>query len=171
MNRNISIILSLILVLLVGMIGYVVHEFRIFSPGTLGAFEVRTFPISKQTLVRGIDSLYSNHPEYLLPKSWESYDDWSERGYDFLDSRIFYFDEEPREMYYVTWIADANDSIQADTPRTSLALRAYRNETESWTLESSCSDHEKSRVQKRLDEEIIKKIEHYTQSHVAGSNQ
>lgn len=136
------------------------------SAGTLGGFDLRTFSTSKRNLVEAMDTLYAKHPEYKIPEKWESYDDWHERGYDFLDSRIFYFSSNPEEIMYVSFYGDANDAVQLDTSETSLSIRAYRNEKFGWTKEGDCSTKEKHRIQERFDEEIISKLQDYTNAKV-----
>ncbi|MFC5682023.1 hypothetical protein ACYE2N_09500 [Flavobacterium sp. MAHUQ-51] len=154
-KRNNSIIL--IIFLLTSCIG----------AGTLGGFDLRTFPVSKRKIVLAIDTLYKHYPEYKIPDKWKIYDDWHKRGYDFLDSRIFYFKKYPEEMYYVTFYGDANDSIQVDTTKTSLSIRTYHNEQfNRWIKEENCNSKEKKRIQKRFDEEIISKVELYLNSKV-----
>jgi hypothetical protein len=136
-----------------------------YGAGTLGGFDTRTFPTSKKNLVQAIDTLFARHPEYIIPYKWESRDDWKARGYDFLDSRIFYFNSNPEEMYYVSFIGDdANDSIQVDTTMISISIRAIANETVGWTLEKETSTEDKARIEKRFDEEIISKLEKYTRT-------
>jgi hypothetical protein len=130
--------------------------------GTLGGFDSRTFPTSKQNLVQVIDTLFLKHPEYRIPDKWKSFDDWKERGYDFLDSRIFYFKSEPEEMYYVTFFGDANDSVQINSHSTSISIRGINNGIPHWTLEDEINSSDKKRIKKRFDEEIILKLEQYT---------
>ncbi|RYD57394.1 MAG: hypothetical protein EOP56_08795 [Sphingobacteriales bacterium] len=127
--------------------------------GTLGGFETRIFPTSKKKLVRAIDTFFIGYPEYKLPQKWVSFNDWNARGYDFLDGRIFYFKTDPEEVYYITMYGDGNDSVQADTTKTGISIRAYRNKNIGWTSESDCSRKEKQRVQKRFDEEIVSRID------------
>lgn len=129
--------------------------------GTLGGFDLRTFSTSKRMLVEAIDTLFAKHPEYKIPDKWKSLDDWHESGYDFLDSRIFYFKAEPEEMYYVTFYGDANDSTQADTTKTGIAIRAVSNNTSTWVLEGNTSSAEKKRIENRFDREIVSKLEQY----------
>lgn len=129
------------------------------SGGTLGGFELRFFPTSKKNLVRAMDTFFIKYPEYKLPQKWVSYDDWKARGYDFLDGRIFYFKTNPEEIYYVTMYGDGNDSVQTDTTKTGISIRAYRNEKFGWTKEDDCSRQEKQRIQKRFDTEIVSKID------------
>ncbi len=134
--------------------------------GTLGGFDLRTFSTSKHNLVEAIDTLYAKHPDYRIPEKWKSFDDWHERGYDFLDSRIFYFPSNPEELIYVSFYGDANDSVQIDTSETGLAIRAVRNEKIGWTKEGDCSSKEKQRIQDRFDAEIISKLQDYTNAKV-----
>jgi len=131
--------------------------------GTLGGFETITFPTSKRILVVAIDSLFAEHPEYKIPNKWKKEDDWKERGYDFLDTRIFYFKSEPEEMYYVSFYGDANDSVQVDTTKTGISIRAIDNNTNYlWTKEDDISSSEEKRINKRFQNEIISKLEQYT---------
>jgi hypothetical protein len=132
--------------------------------GTLGGFDSRTFPTSKKNLVQAIDTLFAKHPEYIIPDKWKTFDDWKTRGYDFLVSRIFYFNSPPEEMYYVSFLGDANDSIQTDTNRTSISIRAINNGNSGWKLEKNTSSSDKERIEKRFDEEIISKLEEYTKT-------
>ena len=133
--------------------------------GTLGGFKKITFFTSKRTLVAAIDSLFAQNPEYKIPEKWKKENTWSERGYDFLDTRIFYFKSEPEEMYYVSFYGDANDSIQKDTTTTGISIRAINNGANyNWSKESYISYSEKNRIIKRFQDEIISKIEKYTNS-------
>jgi len=133
------------------------------AAGTLGGFDRITFPTSKRALVVAIDSLYAQHPEYKIPDKWKREDDWKSRGYDFLDSRIFYFMKQPEEMYYVSFYGDANDSVQVDSTATAIAIRAvYNGSTYNWTKEGDLNSSEEKRMQKRFKEEIISKLEKYT---------
>lgn len=129
--------------------------------GTLGGFDLRSFSTSKKNIVRAIDSLYLNYPEYVIPSKWTKFDIWKSRGYDFLDSRIFYFSVQPEEMYYVTFYGDANDSIQINHTYTALSIRAYCNGNYKWLKEEDCTSKQKERIQKRFDEEIIPKLQKY----------
>ena len=134
--------------------------------GTLGGFEAVSFPNSKSNVVKAIDSIYIVFPNYHLPDKWKAYDNWSERGYDFLDSRIFYFKSDPEEMYYVTFIGDANDSVQKVEGITSLAIRAYMKADKpgKWQKESETSSTERSRIEVRFRIEIVSKINDFTKT-------
>lgn len=130
--------------------------------GTLGGFDTRTFSTSKRKLVYAIDTLFAKYPEYKIPDKWKRLDDWHDRGYDFLDSRIFYFKSAPEEMYYVSFYGDANDSTQADTTRTGISIRAINNGISGWMLEENTSYSERERIENRFDREIIAKLEQYS---------
>src|SRR4051812_13486729 len=113
--------------------------------GTLGGFDIRSFPTSKQNVVAAIDTLYARHPEYRVPNKWKRFDDWQERGYGFLDTRIFYFKADPEEMYYVSFYGDANDAVQANKTYTALSIRAVHDGTTTWKLEEDVSSSSKNR--------------------------
>jgi hypothetical protein len=131
--------------------------------GTLGGFATITFPTSKRIVVIAIDSLFAQHPEYEIPDKWKVHDDWKKRGYEFLDTRIFYFKSKPEEMYYVSFYGDANDSVQVDTTKTGISIRAVHNNANYlWTKEDDISSSEEKRINKRFQSEIISKLEQYT---------
>jgi hypothetical protein len=123
--------------------------------GTLGGFDSRKFETDKKTLVIGIDSLYKLHPEYSTPDKWKDFDNWTERGYDFLEGRILYFASSPEEMYYITILAG---------DETRVAVRAVHTGTGGWLLEEDFSLTEKERIETRFDFEIISKLEKLTKS-------
>lgn len=131
------------------------------SSGTLGGFNVHTFPTSKSKLNNAIDTLYSKHSEYKIPEKWWEKDDWNERGYGFLESKIFYFKEYPEEMYYVSFIGDS--AMLEKSTQASIALRAvYHRERDRWLLSEDVDINERARIEARFDKEIIKRLENYT---------
>ena len=130
----------------------------IFSCGTLGGFDTRSFLVKKSELNKAFDTLYSKFPKYKIPNKWEKFDDWQERGYDFLDARLIYFENNPEEMYYLTFIGD---SIQSNSYTSVISIRAVCNGSAKWLLVSDFSKKEKERIEKRFDKEIIFKLESY----------
>ena len=132
-----------------------------FGAGTLGGFDTYFFPTSKKSITESIDSLYSQHPEYKIPEKWIYLDDWKARGYDFLETNIYYFNSAPEEMYYVSFYGDANDSIQVEESKTGISIRAVNNGY-GWIKEEETSSNEKARIEKRFYEEIVSKIELYS---------
>lgn len=129
------------------------------SGGTMGGFDIRTFPISKSVLNQAIDTLNLRNPEYKLPDKWKERDNWSRRGYGFLESNIFYLKGDPEEMYYVTFIGDS--TMLADPKKISIAVRAVYNGGKRWLLENDLDKQEKERIEVRFDKEIISKLENY----------
>lgn len=132
--------------------------------GTLGGFQPITFPTSKAKLEQAVDSLFANYPQYRIPGKWQNFDNWNDRGYSFLESNIFYFQDEPEEMYYVTYIG--NQKMLADPTKIKIGIRAINNGGNRWLLEEDLSQDEKNRIIKRFDSEIISKLEHYSRVRV-----
>ena len=130
--------------------------------GTLGGFHERTFPIEKQRFIKCLDSLYGKYPEYIIPSKWEFQNDWSQRGYNFLESRIFYFKSFPEEMYYVT-IQDTENS--SSTKNIGIAVRSvFKGNANRWYLNDDCDSKERKRIENRFDTEIITKLEELTKT-------
>ena len=134
--------------------------FFLQSCGTLGGFEIITLPASESKLNSAIDSLYKNFPEYKIPTKWNYLNDWEDRGYGFLDGKIFYFNNDPEEMYYVSFIHD--DSV-IDTlhPETRLSIRAVNKGQRKWLLKKDLNGSEQKRIIERFKNEIISKLKNY----------
>jgi len=131
--------------------------------GTLGGFNTISFPISKKKLEIAIDSLYSKHPEYKIPDEFQEYNSWSKRGYDFLDSRFFYFSEFPEEMYYISFIG--LEETFKDTTHINIAIRSVFIESKKrWFEEKDFTEDDKSKIKRRFKNEIISKLEEYSKS-------
>jgi hypothetical protein len=128
-----------------------------YSCGTLGGFDERVFPVAKNQLNKAFDSLYATYPEYNIPEKWKQFDDWKERGYDFLDSRLIYFKEVPEEMYYVSFIGDPTS--QSNLHMCRIAIRAVCKGRGRWLLVNDFNRKEKDRIENRFDTEIIDKLE------------
>ncbi|TJY63736.1 hypothetical protein FAZ19_15815 [Sphingobacterium alkalisoli] len=130
------------------------------SCGTLGGLDDRVFLVSKEKIENAIDSFYTMNPTYVIPAKWEQHNDWSKRGYDFLESRIFYFKSSPEEMYYVSFVGTSTSP--ADTFTCTLAIRAvFKEDEKGWYLEKDLDRKEKKRIEARFDNEIVSKIEVY----------
>lgn len=129
--------------------------------GTLGGFNTVSFPVSKKKIETAFDSLYSNYPEYRIPDKYQDYNSWSKRGYDFLDSRIFYFSQSPEEMYYISFVGD-EESFK-DTTHIDIAIRSvFIGSKRKWLKQEDFTKEEESRIQTRFKIEIISKLEKYT---------
>ena len=137
--------------------------------GTLGGFKIIRFNVSKENLNTAFDKLYLQYPEYTYPKKWSKFDDWSERGYDFLESKIIYFDKNPEEMFYITFIDD-NESLD-NNKNSEIAIRAVHNNSgKTWLKEENFNKEERLRIENRFKNDIITKLEKYTNSHAMETN-
>ncbi|MGF7073846.1 hypothetical protein [Mucilaginibacter sp. 3215] len=144
---------------------YLAASVLLMTCGTIGGIGKEVdFPVSKQNLEKAIDSLYAKHPEYKIPGKWKAFDGWSKAGYDFLESKIFYFKSPPEEMYYVTFIGDS--AMLANPRKVGIGLRAIYNGDAhgKWLLESELNSEEKERINTRFANEIITKLELYTKT-------
>lgn len=131
--------------------------------GTLGGFNTVSFPVSKKKLENSIDSLYFNYPEYKIPDKYQEFNNWAKRGYDFLDSRIFYFSQSPEEMYYISFVGD--EQTFKDTTHIDIAIRSvFEDKKMKWLKQEDFSKEEETRIQERFKKEIISKLEKYTNS-------
>lgn len=132
--------------------------------GTSGGFDDRQFALPKEKLRVAIDSVYIQDPKYKIPTKWKEFDNWSQRGFSFLESRIFYFREPPEEMYYVAFVNYSG----ADTTKSIIAIRAVFQEhgKNIWLSKGDLRSKEADRIQKRFDSEIVSKLERYTKSKV-----
>jgi hypothetical protein len=131
--------------------------------GSLGGFDNRIFPTSKKQLEVALHKIYLDHPEYKIPQKWKEFDNWSQRGFDFLESRIFYIKDHPEEMYYISFVGDS--TMLADPKQVIIAIRAvHQDSVDSWKLEEDFENNERERIERRFDREIISKLEGYTQT-------
>jgi hypothetical protein len=129
--------------------------------GTLGGFNTVSFPVSKKKIEIAFDSLYSNYPEYRIPDKYQEFNSWSKNGYDFLDSRLFYFKQSPEEMYYISFIGD--EETFKDTTHIDIAIRSvFIGSKRKWLKQEEFTKDEESRIQTRFKAEIITKLEKYT---------
>lgn len=131
--------------------------------GTLGGFNIVSFPVSKKKIETAFDNLYSDYPQYKIPSKWEEQNNWSKRGYNFLESRIFYFKEKPEEMYYISFIGE--EETLKDTTHIDIAIRSvFIGSKRKWLKQEDFSKEEENRIQARFKTEIISKLEKYTNS-------
>ena len=106
-------------------------------------------------MLSALDSFYNSYPEYKLPEKWKEYDNWDARGYNFMDSRIFYFRGSPEEMYYVT--LRGNKSAASEEPA-AIAIRAVSKGTGKWLLQEDFKRIEIERIESRFEAEILSKL-------------
>jgi len=121
--------------------------------GTLGSFSIMHFSVNKKVLSLSIDSLYLNYPSYKIPEKWKKFDDWKDRGYGFLDSRIFYFRNNPEEMFYVTITGDTSAQSHSQ-----MSIRAVCRGNAKWLLQENFSKSEIEKIELKFESEILSKI-------------
>ena len=135
-----------------------------YSRDSLGSSSGIFFPVSRKTLEVGMDSIFSKNPQYMIPEKWRDLDNWSQRGFGFLNGKIVYFKISPEEMYYVTILGDSVGN--RSNLKTTIAIRAI-NIGYRWFKYNELSDEDRKRINDRFNEEIVPKLEVYTNSHGA----
>ncbi|BAU52306.1 hypothetical protein MgSA37_00461 [Mucilaginibacter gotjawali] len=100
----------------------------------------------------------------MIPEKWRDLDNWSQRGFGFLNGKIVYFKISPEEMYYVTILGDSVG--YRSNLKTTIAIRAI-NIGYRWFKYNELSDEDRKRINDRFNEEIVPKLEVYTNSHAA----
>ena len=124
--------------------------------GALGGWNIVVFKTTEEKLKVAIDSLYKIEPKYHQIKKWQYEADYWIKDHSYLRTIIFYFKDEPEEMYYVTFVGLG----LGDNPNYSrLAIRGVENGKGSWKRYDDFSTTEQLRVAKRFDREIVKRLE------------
>ena len=131
--------------------------------GTLGGFNIISFPVSKKKLEVAFDSLYSNYPEYQIPDKYQEFNKWQYWGANSLDAKTFYFSQSPEEMYYISFVGD--EQTFKDTTHIDISIRSvFIGNKRKWLKQEEFTKEEESRIQTRFKTEIITKLEKYTNS-------
>ena len=131
--------------------------------GTLGGFNIISFPVSKKKIEIAIDNIYSKYPEYKIPNKYQDYNKWDYWGANSLDTHTFYFRESPEEIYYISFIGE--EETLKDTTHIDIAIRSvFVGRKMKWLKQENFSKEEESRIQTRFKTEIIAKLEKYTKS-------
>lgn len=128
-----------------------------FNDDALGSWPERTFLISRKKLIAAIGQLYNQNVKYKVPGKWMEEDSSEIKSYFYLPSITFYFNENPEEMYFVTFIGD--NAMLADSSKTVIAIRSVNNGEGKWLRYVDESPSERIRIEKRFDKEIISKLE------------
>ena len=97
-----------------------------YKAGTLGGGDLYKFDCAREVLQSCLDSLVFKNPSLNPPVKWMGYNNWEEKGYEFLQGVTFYFereDDKDDRMYYVTLI----DQGEQDTLWTKPSYLAVRS--------------------------------------------
>jgi len=137
---------------------------NIIGAGTLSTFQQWTLPVSKEMLDREVADLYKTNPEYLIPEKWKYLDTWADSGFGSLNGKIFYFKENPEEMYYISYFEENPDfDTQKDSKNATISVRAVNNGSidRKWRTVDDYKGNsmEEKRINNRFHEEIILKLE------------
>jgi hypothetical protein len=121
--------------------------------GTLGSFDENRFPIKKSDFLTAFDSL----TEKQIPVKWKENASSIEHTYEFLadDVTCLYMNDNPEEMYFV--------SYQGNSKFTVISVRSVFRHGR-WSVKRDLDDEEIDRIEKRFEDEIIKKIENRTRT-------
>lgn len=129
--------------------------------GSLGGWDRIVFKIPETKLKKAIDSLYKVEPKYYHIKRWKSEAKYWVKNFSYLRTVIFYFDEPPTEMYYVTFIpAGTGDNPNYST----LAVRGVENGDGKWKEFGEFDVADQERIQNRFKKEIISRLEQITKT-------
>lgn len=130
--------------------------------GSFGGWDINVFPVPPNRFDKAIDSLYKLHPTYIMPEKWKAYgEDWIKQGYISKKIYVFYFNESPEKMYYIS-LVDAGMSEHPEYTR--ISIRGVKTSDGHWKENSQYNPKERERIEKRFNEQIIKKLEGYTDS-------
>jgi hypothetical protein len=98
----------------------------------------------------------------MVPAKWEYLDSWDEGGYGSLNGKIFYFENGPEEMYYVTYTRDPDKDVNGAVT-TTVSVRAVTKGAANrrWNIKDDLSENraEIDRINERFRKEIITKLE------------
>jgi hypothetical protein len=129
--------------------------------GGLGVWNIHVFKISEKELIKAVDSFYKVNPEFYHIKKWKPEAEYWVRNYSDLKTVIFYFEESPEEMYYVTFVSAGT----GDNPNYSrLAIRGVENGKGNWKQYDEFNTIEQERIETRFEKEIIFKLEKITKT-------
>jgi len=127
-----------------------------YKAGTLGGGDLYQFDCTRETLQKCLDSMVLRNPSLTPPVKWMQYDNWSEKGYDFLDGVTFYYgrsDESDERMYYVTLIARGEQDTLWTKP-SYLAVRSIFIENDKgvfWKTMEEVDEKEKELAEARIE--------------------
>lgn len=135
----------------------------IFSAGTLGSFQIWSFPVPMRDIDIKLLLLYRSGLIENVPDKWVDKDSWKERGYGSLNGKIIYFKDSPEEMYYFTYHELEAESFgnENEFPLTKISVRAVINDIGTWkTVEKfEKNKSEEIRINRRFYKEVIYKLE------------
>lgn len=136
----------------------IIYFFISLSPGGgLGGFPHKKFETDIFTLENTIDCMLESDSSFAVPEKWKKIEnEWQERGYDFLNTRIFYFPNPPEEMYYVSFIG--YDTAKPGSKYSEISIRSVGNKNGWKSYKSFDDDDEIERIESRFDSLVVTKV-------------
>lgn len=125
--------------------------------GTLGSGYKYSFKCNERDLNLCLDNYLKINNEFKVPEKWEKYNNWTEKGYDFLNGKIFYFEqdfESGEEMYFVSVL----DSYPKKNSQSNVAVRAvfrFINNSPRWLYLDDLSMQESEKIERRFQKLVL----------------
>ncbi|KLT71472.1 hypothetical protein AB674_01765 [Flavobacterium sp. ABG] len=130
------------------------------TAGTLGRGNKYLFSCSAKNLNLCLDNFSKTTKQLKVPNKWKRYDNWKEKGYNFLDGKIFYFkndDKSIEEMYYVSII----DAYPKNNHESNVAIRAVFRFIENkprWLYFDDLDEKESEKIEDRFQKLVLNKM-------------
>jgi hypothetical protein len=125
--------------------------------GTLGSGYKYLFKCNEKDLNLCLDNYIRTNDEFKVPEKWEKYNNWTEKGYDFLDGKIFYFKkdfESNEEMYFVSVL----NSYPKNNNQTNVAVRAvfkFINNSPRWLYFDDINRQESEKIELKFQKFVL----------------
>lgn len=125
------------------------------GPGALDGWDTVVFKTSEANLDQAIDSFYKRNPKYHEIKKWNYEADYWVKDHSYLKVAVFYFEDEPEEMYYVSFV---ETGYNKNPNHSRLAIRGVENGKGRWKQYNDFSPSDQLRIAKRFDDEVVKPL-------------
>jgi hypothetical protein len=127
--------------------------------GTLGGGNVYEFNCSEEKLNKCLDSFYKKTKKLKIPKKWVEYNNWDEKGYGFLNGKVFYIKNDSgykEEMYYVSVWSDSITSAESYVAVRSV-FRMF-GDTPRWLYFEDISEPDALKIEYNFNKIILKNL-------------
>lgn len=128
--------------------------------GTLGSGSIYEFNCSEEKLNICLDKFKESSQYLAVPEKWKKYDNWEEKGFDFLKGKVFYLkgnNDFEEEMYYVT-VLGSSPKLK-NIARTSIrSVFRMVGGTPRWLYFDDLSKSEAKEIENRFQKIILDKM-------------
>lgn len=128
--------------------------------GTLGSGLIYEFKCSEEKLNICLDKLQKNSKHFAVPKKWKKYDNWNEKGFDFLKGKVYYLKESKgfeEEMYFVT-VLGSSPKLKNTASTSIRAVFRMIGETPRWLYFDDLSKSEAKEIENRFQKIILNRM-------------